>query len=194
MVKAVTELRDIIKDITSQSQKQEENSTPGYTRSKDNELEKLQDGTRLLAAQLRASGKLNKDEVRLQSVRCTDSAFELMATQSLLQVSQIIIGHARTKLADFGDFGVTEANILNLESIRAEATRLISQRNVAGGTRKSATDTLPELLTQMRDQLELVDDLIDSLIKDIEFTNVYHNMRKIIDRGGRSIPAEQEQN
>jgi hypothetical protein len=131
------------------------------------------------------------DEVLLESVRYKKSAFELMPAQSLLQVSQIVINHARTNLADLGDYGVTEAGIANLEGIHSQIMRLISLRDTAGGTKKAATDSIPEMLTQMRDKLDLLDDLIESLVEDDEFVNVYYNMRKIIDRGGRTATPEE---
>lgn len=186
----VEDLRTTITELQAVSKKQEENHTPGFTRTKDNEMEKLIDATQVLTSKLRAFGKINRDELVLESSRHSYSSLEGMPVPMLLQTSKIAIEQARNKLPQLTNFGITEESIVSVEAIHAEVTKLINQRDIAGGTRKSATDTLPELFTQMRDKLDLLDDLIDGMIEDEAFTKVYYNLRRVNDRGGRGAKPE----
>ncbi|WP_295129033.1 hypothetical protein, partial [uncultured Chitinophaga sp.] len=62
---------------------------------------------------------------------------------------------------------------------------LVNQRAIAGSTRKSATDNIADLISQMREQLDLLDDMLEAFVTDQEFLSVYSNLRKIVDRTGR---------
>ncbi len=59
---------------------------------------------------------------------------------------------------------------------------LSGNRDAIIGTRKTATDGIPELIAHMRSQLEILNDLIPALVGDNIFVQIYKNNRRIIDR------------
>lgn len=174
-----------VSELFLQSKRQEENNTPGFTRNKDNEMEKLVEATYQLLLKARSFAKIKKDEVVLESVKYAYSALEVMSAVSLYQASQIISGHARANFAEVSEFGVTEEQLTALEALQAEVSNLVNQRAIAGSTRKSATDNIADLISQMREQLDLLDDMLEAFVTDQEFLSVYSNLRKIVDRTGR---------
>jgi hypothetical protein len=188
----VDNLRKTVADLLAQSQLQEQNNTAGHTKNKDAHLYKLVEQAYQLSLKLRAYAKVNSDNVLLQDVNYSYSALESGAEQLVLQRCQRIAQHARNKLADLAAYQVTEADVTTLEQLLHDAPSLTPARNVVAGARKTATDSIPELVTQARHQLDVLDDLVEGMIMEHAFVSTYFNLRQVYDRVGRSAQVKEQ--
>lgn len=186
----VDNLRKTVTDLLTQSQLQEQNQTAGHTKNKDAHFYKMLEHAYQLSLKIRAYAKLTQNNVLLHDVNYSYSAMEAGAEQLVLQRCERIAQHARAKLSELTAYQVTEADVATLEQLLKEAQPLTSARNVIAGARKTATSSIPELIAFARQQLDVLDDLVEGLITDQTFTSTYFNLRQVYDRVGRSAQAK----
>jgi len=193
MTPIVENLRKTVTDLLAQSQLQEQNNTSGHTKNKDAHFFKMLEQAYQLSLKIRVHAKLTQDNVLLHDVNYSFSTLESGAEQLVLQRCERIASHAREKLNDLSVYQVTEQDVTQLEQLIAEVQPLASARNVIAGIRKTATGNISELITHARQQLDVLDDLVEGLIQDTTFTTTYFNLRHVYDRVGRSAQLKTEE-
>ena len=112
----------------------------------------------------------------------------------VMDITQIILDAAHANDAAIADFGVTAADITELDSSRTTYGGLIAAPSNAINTRATATATLVDLFKTMMDVLNNQMDAIMVTYKDSEpaFYQQYTESRKIIDLGRRSSEDGEE--
>jgi len=63
-------------------------------------------------------------------------------------------------------------------------------RNVIAGARKTATSSIPGLIDQAREQLNMLDDMIEAMVSDAAFVSTYFNLRPVYGHVEKSAKAE----
>ncbi|PSL47419.1 hypothetical protein CLV51_102266 [Chitinophaga niastensis] len=193
VIPIVDSFRINVNALLLQSQLQEQNNTVGHTLNKDQHLNKLREAVYQLSLKLRAYAKTAKNNVMLQDVNFPYSTLENTTEQLMLQRCTRIIQHAKETLPALKGYSVTEQDITDIEKLVADAHPLSAQRNVIAGTRKTATDTIPEIIQAAREQLDVLDDLMECLVTDDTFSETYFNLRRINDRVGRGSAKMQKE-
>ncbi|HEY0612040.1 MAG TPA: hypothetical protein VGD35_20345 [Chitinophaga sp.] len=146
-----------------------------------------------LSLKLRSYAKVSNDHVLLQAVDHSFTALGGGANQLVMQRCQRIAQHARDHLADLAAYQVTEEEVASLEQLLTTTEPMTPARNVILGARKTATDSIPELIGQARQQLDVLDDLIEAIVNDAVFVSTYFNVRQINERVGRSAKVKEEE-
>lgn len=193
IVPVVDNLRRIVADMLTQSQLQAEHETVGYTKRKDVHVYEILDHAYRLSLKLRAYAKVHSDHVLLQAVNYSQTALKEGAGQLVLQRCQRIAQHARTHLAELATYNVTEADVATLEQLLATAEPMAPAAHVIAGARKAATKSIPELIGHARQQLNLLDDLIEGMVADTVFVDTYFNVRQVVDRTARGTQEKTQQ-
>jgi len=154
----VDNLRKTVADILHQSQLQATHETKGYTKRKDAHMLQVVEQAFQLSLKLRSYAKLVNDHVLLQAVNYSFTTLGSGASQLVMQRCQRIAKYAREHLADLAEFQATEEEVASLEQLLTTTEPMTPARNVILGARKSATDSIPELIGQARRQLNVLDD------------------------------------
>jgi hypothetical protein len=83
--------------------------------------------------------------------------------------------------------------LCSLERLLTTTEPMTPARNVILGARKTATDSIPELIGQARQQLDVLDDLVEAMVNDATFVSTYFNVRQINEQVGRSAKVKEEE-
>lgn len=193
LTSAVERLRKAVTDILNQSQIQARHDTQGYTKRKDAHKAQVVDQAFQLSLKLRSYARVNNDHVLLQAVSYSFTALGSGAGQLVMQRCQRIAQHARDHLTELAAYQVTEEEVASLEQLLTTTEPMTPEKNVILGARKTATDSIPELIGECRKQLNTVDDLVEAIVTDPAFVSTYFNVRQVIDRAGRSAKVKEEQ-
>jgi len=186
----VERLRKITANMLTQSQLQAQLVTMGYTKRKDAHMSQLLEQTYELSLKLRVYAKVNKDLVLLHAVAFSYSEVQKGAGQLLLQRSRRLVQHARDHLAELAAYQVTEKEIAALEQLLTITESMTPARNVIAGARKTATSSIPGLIDQAREQLNMLDDMIEAMLSDAAFVSTYFNLRPVYEHVEKSAKAE----
>ncbi len=178
-------LRQNVTDILAQSQLQAHYETVGYTKRKDVHMDQILERSYQLGLKLRAYAKVTTDHVLLQAVNFSNTKLRRGSAQLVLQRCQRIVQHARSHLAELANYQVTEAEVAAVEQMLTTTEPMTPARNVISGERKTATSSIPELIAQARQNLDMLDDLVESMVTDVAFVDTYFNVRRITNRTAR---------
>lgn len=187
----VEHLRKIVADMLIQSQLQSQLETMGYTKRKDAHMSQITEHAYELGLKLRSYAKVVNDHVLLHAVDFSYTAIRRGAVQLILQRCQRIAQHARDHLAELTAYQVTEEEVAALEQLLTTAEPMTPERNVIAGARKTATGSIPALVSKGREQLDLLDGLVESMVSDATFISTYFNLRPVYERVGRSSKAKE---
>lgn len=187
----IKHLRNIVANMLIQSNLQAQLVTMGYTKRKDAHMLQLLDQAYELSLKLRSYAKVNKDLVLLHAVAFSYSEVQKGAGHLLLQRSRRLIQLARDHLAALSPYQVTAGGIAALEQLLAITEPMTPARNVIAGARKTATRTIPRLIDQAREQLSMLDDLVEAMVSDATFVRTYFNLRQVYERAGKRSKAEE---
>ena len=80
------------------------------------------------------------------------------------------------------DYELTTEELDALGASINGVSMLSGNRDAIIGASKTATDGIPVLIDKVRNQLEVLDDLVPALIDNDKFVQTYKNNRRIIDR------------
>lgn len=181
---SVERLRKIVAKMLIQSQLQAQLVTMGYTKRKNVNMLQLLDQAYQLSLKLRSYAKVKKDPVLLHAVAFSYSEVQKGAGHLLLQRSKRLVQHARDHLAELAAYQVTAGEIAALEQQLSITEPMTPARNVIAGARKTATRSIPRLIDQAREQLNLLDDLMEATVSDAAFVSTYFNLRPVYERVG----------
>lgn len=188
----VDNLRKAVTGILSQSQLQATHETKGYTKKKDAHMIQLVEHAFQLSLKLRSYAKVNNNHVLLQAVKHSFTTLESGAGPLVLQRCQRIAQHVREHLSELAAYQVTEEGVTALEQLLITTEPMTPARNVILGARKTATDSIPQLIRQARQELDVLDDLVEAMVNDAVFVSTYFNVRQVNERVGRSTKVKEE--
>jgi hypothetical protein len=182
IVPVVLNLKSIVSGVELYMKSQFEKGTAGYTQQKDAKLDVLLKLVYKLSAKLRAYAKATENIVLLKAVDYSASSLESGTETEIISRCQTIAKKANEFLSQLTDYEVTPAELDFIDHAIKDVEPLASQRDAVASERKAATAGIPELIRKGKDQLDVLDDLIEGLIHDDNFIDSYFNARRIIDR------------
>lgn len=181
-------LRLIVKASKETALIQQANATQGYTAKKDEALDKILDQTLKIILQVKDYAIEKNNAVLRAAVNFTESSLAEGAEREIINRCEIIIKKVQENTTDLvaEGYDITAAGLSALLADIEAQKKLSPERDVVGGTRTSATASLPELDRKGRGLLKKMDGLVNSMIKDDAFIDIYENLRYTNDRrGGR---------
>lgn len=189
MVTVVSDLKAVVSTVEQQSQQQLNHNPTGYTTQKDDLLAILLERTYKLAAKMKAFAKVTKNNILLALVDYEPSSLQDGSEMEVIKRCEIILKKATENLANLAPYNVTQAELDVATQSLAAVVPLFSQRDAVRSERKTATSSIPELLREGRDHLDILDDLVDGLIEDDTFATSYRNTRNVVDRSTSGATA-----
>lgn len=189
----VDDLRKAVTDILNQSQLQATHETVGYTKRKDAHMAQVVEQAFQLSLKLRSYAKVTNNHVLLQAVAHSFTTLGSGAGQLVMQRCQRIAQHARDHLTELAPYQVTEEEVASLEQLLTTTEPMTPAKNVILGARKTATDSIPQLIGECRKQLDVLDDLVEAMVNDAAFVSTYFNVRQVNERVGRSSKVKEEE-
>ncbi|WP_298738009.1 hypothetical protein [uncultured Chitinophaga sp.] len=188
----VDNLRTIVAEMLTQSQLQAQCNPTGYTKRKDAHMFEIVERAFQLSLKLRSYAKFNNDHVLMAAVDLAYSTLARGPQQLVFQRCQRIAQHARDHLSELAAYQVTEEEVTMLEAQLNTTEPMTPARNVILGARKTATGSIPALVTRARKALDALDDLVEGMIDDAMFVSTYFNVRQVYDRVGRSAGSKEK--
>jgi hypothetical protein len=180
-------LKTIVSDIELVTQQQTETSPKGKTKDKSVSLDQLTDMSLKMANSLYVYALDTTDNTLLEKVNVNKSAFYSSHERTALTLAKIIASEAKTHSEALLDYGVSNADISELESVISQLEGLLTTPSGVIGERKLYTSNLRELFVAAD---SIIYDRLDKLIRlfktsSPEFFNLYSNARNVVNTAAR---------
>lgn len=169
-------------EISGLSQEQSSATTTGATKTFYAEMENMVDLTMNVIQRLRPYATVTKNNELLSKIDYSKSDLDHGKQIDCINKCKIVLEQGLQYLSDATDYELTQEMLDTLQSSINGIALLSGNRDAIIGTRKTATDQIPELINRIRVQLTMLDDLVPALIPDEKFVQTYKNNRRIIDR------------
>lgn len=188
----VEKLTTLISEIETLRQVTEGDRT-GITAEKRAQEELLIDRTYEVSSALYAMASAGDDNVLQNKVDFTESDLDAERGNDLVATCTSVIALARENLEGLADYGITEAEVTELESQNAAFSESLPDHRVSVSERKAANQKMKAVFG---DADELLNDQIDRLMVRIDRTSpdlfaAYTNARKLVNYGIRHEQDEQ---
>ncbi|WP_423147073.1 hypothetical protein [Rubrolithibacter danxiaensis] len=185
IVQIFNNFQNNIRNIEASGLSQQQNSTIGYTEQRELQQTKLIELTFSLALKLTSYAKVTKNPVLEKRVNFSRSAFVRMKEEMLVYTCQDILGLGYQHQEQVVAYQVTQQILEELQSAINAYKPLTAQRDKVGDMRSVITKTLNTLFKEARNNLDLLDSLVEGLSASKAFIDTYKQARKINDRGGK---------
>ncbi len=191
LVSVVNVVKTLTNGIVQAGLTQQEMLTGGYTLDKDKQLELMGAVTEPLVRGLRPLARMTGNNALLKQVDFAPTELLAGPEQEIVNRCQLIQDAAKARVTELAGYGVTPAMISGQQVAIDTFKPLAGLRDAVGGKRQAATASLPDLFDQLRDQLALLDDLVENLVEDTDFKGAYRELRATTDTRGRG-PGKDE--
>jgi len=190
---SVQNLRSSVEAIQQQAAAQQGSNTKGYTAKKEQDIENVVDLCYKLALRVKNYAVSINDPVLKQAVDWSRRELETGKEMDIENRCLTIINKAGSVAATAPvEYKITPEMVEQARAAAAAITPGRAERDVVSGTRSSTTTQLNDLFTTARNQLNIIDDLIEGDADDdsAAFVRDYFIMRRTVDRrGSRSKDA-----
>ncbi len=168
----------------------QENSTRGITADKADLRDDLEGQILLISDGIMAMVAVSGNNALAAGVETTPSALDQASEQKLIDIATRVHGAGTENATALADYGITAAELEELDQKRAAFAGAKTSPQVAIADRAAATATLPELI---RDVMGLLNSRLDKLMTryrtaNPEFFAGYQSARVIVDRRGPGTP------
>jgi hypothetical protein len=187
MVNSVNGLKTQVKKIQSVTQQQTETLPKGATKDKSYAIDRLVELSLKVASPLYVYAFNTADNRLLEKVNVNKRMFYNVHDQEALTLAKIILAEADTHREALVDYGVSSADITELEAAISQFEALINAPSGMIGERKLYTSTLRELFVAAD---SIIYDKLDKLIRlfktsSPEFYTLYGNARNVVNTAAR---------
>ena len=188
---AVTRAKSGVAAIDSAADAQQ-SPTSGVTDDKADIRNELEEQVLAIADQLSALAVKNGDNDLGAKVEMTKSSLDKMTANDLEQTAERVSGLATDNIAALADFDVTAADVTALDAARTAFSDIKGSPRQATVGRKTKTDSLPELIANVRSIFRNeIDKMVTKKKKaNPEFHARYFIARIIVNRAASHAPAK----
>jgi hypothetical protein len=184
---AVNELKQRVTDIKSTTQQQTVTNPKGTTKEKSSTVDSLVELSLKVAGALYVYAFNSADKRLLEKVNVNKSVFYHTHNQTTLTLTKIIAAEAGTYSEVLNNYGITAADLADLNTAIVQFEKLINAPAGVVVERKLYTDNLRELFVAAD---SIVYDKLDKLIRlfkvsSPEFFGLYSNARNVINTAAR---------
>lgn len=187
-------VRALTNGIAQAGLTQQEMATHGFTLDKDNQLLLVGKLTLTLIYGLRPLAKKTNDRGLLEKVDFEPSTVTRGPALTVANRCQLIHDLAKERMTVLEDFGVSQAH-LDAQQVAIDTFKpLVGLRDTMSAKRQAATARIPVMDKQLREQLDILDDLTQNLIDDTDFKAAYRELRNRVDTRKRGKAKKEDGN
>lgn len=168
--------------------------TTGLTSVKDNLFDTITHGTLKLALKMSAYAKLKKDYVLLPLVDVSLTTLSRGIEKDAVSRCSAIIDRAAQMLPQLASFKVTAEQLELLRARIGEYNNSVTTRSTAVSNVTASGEEIAAGIADLREQLDILDDLVEGILDDEAFMARYKQWRKIIDYGVGKTAKKAEKN
>ena len=162
----------------------------GYTSAKDLAYTDMRDFGFTLSKRLCSLARETND-LKLQAlVEYSISSFSAGMEKEVLNRSKVMAEQAKLYKETGADYKVDDEAIAKLQALIDTYSNMPEQRDNAKKLKKVAGNDVEKKIHEMRLTFKSLDDLVEGLIEDSNFSDKYHEARVIGDHRGRHSKAE----
>jgi hypothetical protein len=189
VVNEVNKLKQTGIEINAVATKQRENDPTGHTSAKEQVRDKLETLIYRTGTRLRIYARLINDDVTKAQLRFSQSSLDRMKHNELLICARVVVAACEKFLPELSDYQIDQATINELNQTIEQLVTLYAERDVVVDQRIEVTSGLNRLFAAARNQLKVLDDLVDAYLDDDTFIETYFITRRIHDlRGKKTNP------
>ncbi len=155
----------------------------GLTDLKDNTYDQLMNTTYKLMKKMSAWAKKNNRLTLLPLVGISYSALSRGPEPESVNRCAGIADKAVENLENLASFKVTNADIDNIRQLITDYRKQASERTTVSKDKSEKGSEIVEKIKNLRNSLDIMDDLVKGLVEDQEFINRYKSWRNITDYG-----------
>ena len=180
ITKQKQKIADLIEEVELHKDGQEENDTTAQTRTKNELMTDLVDRTAKVALKARGLAKVTGNNQLLNRVDFSRYDIANKSDQYTLDTIRTILKAVRKEQAALvTGYNLFEGEIDALEAIVKRVDALINERRVSASGGKASTTNLSETISELRQAWDVMDDLVEGIIDDEDFIDIYNNSRRI---------------
>jgi len=179
--KAVTVIGTLVSTLDTEIKKQYNLQTTGLTEDKNQKFENMCAQAFKTASKIKAFAKVTGNKILLDAVNFSESALKAGSENETIVQCKTILEKAQENKKQLTDYQVSQESINQLKQAIEAYTPLVAQRDATGDERVAATARINKYITNIREQLDILDDLTEGFF-DEEFIDIYRQARQIIDR------------
>jgi uncharacterized protein (UPF0297 family) len=192
-VNTVNELKTHVSEIQAVTQQQTETVSKGATKDKSSVIDRLVELSMKVANPIYVYAFNTANNRLLQKVSVNKSMFYHDHDQASLILAKIILAEANTLSETLTDYGISSADITELETVISQLEALINAPSGVIGERKLYTSSLRELFVAAD---SVVYDKLDKLIglfksSKPEFFTLYSNARNVVNTAARKRKSKE---
>jgi hypothetical protein len=192
MVNSVNGLKTRVSEIQSVTQQQVGTKSQGATKDKSSVIDRLVETGLKVASPMYVYAFNTANNRLLEKVNVNKSMFYRNHDQAALTLAKIILAEANTHREVLAEYGVSNADIAELEAVISQLEVLINAPSSVIGERKLYTASLRELFVAAD---SIVYDQLDKFIRlfktsSPEFFALYSNARNVVNTAARKRKTE----
>lgn len=185
----VDTLNQLIKELLDKSQ-QSNIVTTGATSDKADAALALYEKVVNLGKRASIYALDNNNQELHDSLRISKGALSNMHDNNSLAKAKYILAQLSNDIAELADYGITEAEITELQERIDTFESIINRPRNMIVERKGHNDTIPQLMKGLRESIYRLDSLIN-IFADTAAETDYKNARVVINSSSRKRPAEE---
>jgi hypothetical protein len=135
---------------------------------------------------------LTKNDVLTAKLKCSQSALDRMKHNDLLTFGRVVVVACEEHLPELANYQIDSNTVSKLSQSIEQTAALYTERDTVVDQRVEVTADLEKLFAVARNQLKVLDDLVDGYIEDEIFVATYLNARRIHDLGGRKTKTDEQ--
>ena len=187
LVNAVSGLKTRVSDIQSVTQQQTETVSKGATKDKNSVIDRMVELSLKVAYPMYVYAFDTENNRLLQKVNVNKSMFYHTHDQEALTLAKIILAEANTHSTALTDYGLSNADLMELEAVISQFESLINAPSGVIGERKLYTSNLRELFVAAD---SIIYDKLDKLVvlfktSKPDFFTLYSNARNVVNTAAR---------
>lgn len=175
----INEIRAFVTALSQQGLTQSQRQTTGYTQNKEAQKDVMCKLALNLVFKLRGYAKVNKDNVLLQAVDYSESDLRRNPEMDVVNRCQTIHDKGREYLKKAAEYQLTSESLKAFQTAIDTFRPLTTQRDQISNSRTTITANIATILEQLRERLDMLDDLVNGLITDADFVATYRKSRTV---------------
>jgi hypothetical protein len=179
---AVIKIKGHKSELEGLAFEQASGTTNGATENLQSALKVMLELTHQVIKKVRPFTRVTGKADLLHRIDFSRSELDRLRQVDALNQCKIVLETSRQLQPEMTDYELSVEDLDALQSAINGVAMLAGERDAIIGSRKTATEGIPEVIDQIRKQFDILDDLVPAMIDDKTFVNTYQNNRRIIDR------------
>ncbi len=179
---AVTAFREAVGEVADIDRERNAMSTTGLTKDKAAARDAMEALALRVARATRAYARVAKDGALFDAVDLTPTAFDRATESDAAGMAERVAGAAEAHLEALATYRVTKKDLDAVRAAIAAFGKAVPAVGATGGQREARTRSLRAAFAAADEAIDGLDDAVEGVIDDAEFTAEYRRVRRTDDR------------